>query len=263
MDNRCSICRHVATVGRYLCEGCEYRAHTWLRSMPGQAALLQVHLAPAAGPAQRGGAGRAHSPLPLDLRALDLLGPGQPVPVDDPHGDQTGGIPITALLAGWAHYIAGDIPSVSRDRHGTVRIERHGHAAAWPRTGTGISAWSTWLTGYLPYVVTRPYAEVMYGQLEDLMTQIERITHTRERRTVKDAPCPACENFALVQREDAMHITCEDCGHRLTPEAYDAHRADVLPALARTAILMQAARMQRQRTDGDPAGVVSNLRSIA
>ncbi|MFJ3705052.1 MULTISPECIES: hypothetical protein [unclassified Streptomyces] len=242
MDNRCSICRRTAPEDRYLCDGCEYRARTWLRGMPGQAALLQTCLQPTAGPAQRGGTGRAHSPLPVDLRALDLLGPGHPVPVADPHGDATGGIPIGALLAGWAHYIAGDIPAVYRDRHGTVRIERHGHAAARPRTGTGISAWSTWLTGYLPYVVTRPYAEQMYGQLEDLMNRIQRITHTQERRTVKDAPCPACAAFALVQREDAMHITCDSCGHRLTPEQYDVHRAAVMPGLVRTAILMQAAR---------------------
>ncbi|MFC8859307.1 hypothetical protein [[Kitasatospora] papulosa] len=247
MDTRCSICRHVTTADRYLCEGCEYQARTWLRGMPGQVALLQACLPPAAGPAQRGGTGRAHSPLPLDLRALDLLGPGQPVPVDDPHGDATGGIPIGALLTGWAHYIAADVPAVHRDQHGTVRIERHGHAAAWPRTGTGITAWSTWLTGYLPYAVTRPYSEVMYGQLEDLMRQIQHITHTRERRTAKDAPCPVCRGFCLVQREDALHITCQNCGHRLTPEAYDAHRAIVLPALARTAILMQAAHAQARQ----------------
>ncbi|MFJ8883631.1 hypothetical protein ACIRJR_09475 [Streptomyces sp. NPDC102402] len=243
MDDTCRICHHTIAEDRYLCDGCEYRAHRWLRGMPGQAALLQACLQPAAGTAQRGGTGRAHSPLPLDLRSLDLLGPGQPVPpLDDPHGDQTGGIPITALLAGWAHYIAADIPAAYRDSYGTERVERQGHAAAWPRTGTGIAAWSTWLVGYLPYAVTRPYAEELYTQLEDLMSRIQRITHTEERRTVKDAPCPACCAFALVQREDALHITCDVCGHRLTPEAYDAHRAAVMPALARTALLMQAAR---------------------
>jgi hypothetical protein len=243
----CSICGHGTAEDRYLCDGCEHRARTWLRGMPGQAALLQVCLQPAAGAAQRGGTGRAHSPLPLDLRSLDLLGPGQPVPVDDPHGDATGGIPITALLAGWAHYIAADIPAVHRDAHGTARIERHGHAAAWPRTGTGISAWSTWLVAYLPYAVTRPYAEELYSQLEDLMHRIQRITHTEERRTVKDAPCPVCDGWGLVQREDLLHITCEECGHRLTPEQYDAHRAAVMPALARTALLMQAQQEKARR----------------
>lgn len=242
MNNTCSICGYATAEDRYLCGGCEYQAHRWLRSMAGQAALLQVCLQPTAGPAQRGGTGRAHSPLPLDLRSLDLLGPGHPVPVADPHGDATGGIPITALLTGWAHYIAADIPAVYRDQHGTARIERHGHAAARPRTGTGITAWSAWLVGYLPYAVTRPYAEAMYTQLEDLMGRIQRITHTQERRTVKDAPCPRCSCFALVQREDAMHITCDACGHRLTPEQYDVHRAQVMPALARVALLMQAAQ---------------------
>jgi hypothetical protein len=244
MDNTCSICRHTTADDRYLCEGCEYRARTWLRGMPGQAALLQVCLQPTAGPAQRGGTGRAHSPLPLDLRSLDLLGPGHPVPVNDPHGDQTGGVPITALLAGWAHYIASDVPAASRDAHGTARIERDRYAQAWPRTGTGIGAWSTWLVRYLPYVVTRPYAEVMYTQLEDLMARIQRITHTQERRTVKDAPCPTCDRWTLIEREDSPHITCEACGHQLTPAQYLAHRDHVMPPLVQLALLMQATRQK-------------------
>ncbi|MFG2589076.1 hypothetical protein [Streptomyces sp. NPDC048438] len=253
MDNHCRICHHTAAENRYLCEGCEYRAHTWLRTLPRLAALLQLCMQPTAGTAQRGGNGRAHSPLPVDLRVLDLLGPGQPVPIDDPHGDQTGSIPITALLAGWAHYIASDVPAVHRDRHGTVRIERHGSSSAWPRTGTGITAWTTWLTRYLPYAVTRPYAEPMYTQLEDLVHRIQRITHTTPRSAPKDAPCPACTAFALVQREDSLHITCDACGHRLTPEQYDTHRAIVMPALARTALLMQAQQERTRREQGEHA----------
>lgn len=244
MDTTCHVCHDTTGADRYLCEGCEHTAAAWLRALPRHALLLQVCLQPTTGPAQRGGSGRAHSPLPVDVRVLDLLGPGRPVPVDDPHGDQTGGIPITALLAGWAHYIAADVPAVYRDAHGTVRIERHGHAAAWPRTGTGITAWSTWLLRYLPYAITRPYAEEMYEQLGELIDRIERITHTRPRRTVKDAPCPACSGFALVEREDQRHITCDVCGHRLTPEQYLAHRDEVMPPLVHLALLMQAARQE-------------------
>ncbi|MFS0698332.1 hypothetical protein AB6N36_37020, partial [Streptomyces nitrosporeus] len=153
------------------------------------------------------------------------------MPIADPHGDQTAGVPITALLAGWAHHIASDIPAVHRDAHGVVHVQRHRYAVAWPRTGTGITAWCAWLTAYLPYAVTRPWAAEMHRQLEDLVHRIDRLTGVRPRRTPKDAPCPGCSAFALVEREGELHITCEACGHRLTPDGYLTHRAAVMPAL--------------------------------
>lgn len=244
MDNTCEICHQHAPAECHLCEACTYRLHTWLRTLPRHVVLLQACLLPESGPAQRGGAGRAHSPLPVDLRVLDLIGPGHPVPVEDPHGDQSGGIPITALLAGWAHYLAGDVPAVYRDAHGTVRIERHGHASAWPRTGTGITAWCTWLTRYLPYAVTRPWAPAMYTQLEDLIHRIQRITHTRPRRHTMDAPCPGCSAFALQSVDDEWHISCQACTVRLTPDQYDEHRDRIMPGLAVLALRMEAARQQ-------------------
>ncbi|MEV3995785.1 hypothetical protein AB0K62_08845 [Streptomyces halstedii] len=267
MDNLCDICHHHAPADRYLCEACEYRLHTWLRTLPRQVVLLQACLRPEAGPAQRGGAGRAHAPLPVDLRVLDLIGPGHPVPVEDPLGDQSGGIPVTALLTGWAYYLAGDVPAVYRDAHGTVRVERYGQASAWPRTGTGITAWCTWLTRYLPYAVTRPWVSEMYTQFEDLVHRINRITHTKPRRTPKDAPCPGCEAFALVEREGDLHISCEACGHRLLPDAYLAHRDRIMPALTRVAIAIAAGHEEaRQKKEaarqvavikGDHAGAAS------
>ncbi|MFC9247774.1 hypothetical protein ACFT7S_28310 [Streptomyces sp. NPDC057136] len=240
MDNTCRICHHVTAEDRYLCEGCEYRAHTWLRTLPRQAALLRDCLQPTTGPAQRGGSGRAHSPLPVDVRVLDLLGPGHAVPIEDPHGDQSGGIPIAALLAGWARYLASEIPAVHHDAHGTIRIDRC--QDAWPRTGKGIPAWCSWLQAYLPYAVTRPWVEEMYGQLEELLSRIQWVTHTTPRRTARDAPCPGCLAFALVEREDELHISCQVCDVRLTLEQYDVHRAEVMPALARVALLMVAQR---------------------
>ncbi|MEV7712313.1 hypothetical protein [Streptomyces sp. NPDC088270] len=238
MNTICLICQHTAPDDRYLCDACAYRLHTWLRTLPQQATLLQSCLRPDAGLAQRGGNGRAHSPLPVDLRVLDLLGPGHVVPLEDPHGDQTGGVPITPLLAGWARYIASELPAVHRDAHGTVRIDRC--ADAWPRAGKGIGAWCTWLSGYLPYAVTRPWAAELYTQVEDLMGRVRRITHTTARRIPRDAPCPACDAFALVGRENELHISCEACGRQLTPDEYIAHRDQVMPALARTALLIAA-----------------------
>ncbi|WP_299542066.1 hypothetical protein [uncultured Streptomyces sp.] len=236
MDNTCSICHQHAPAACYLCDACTYRVHTWLGGIPRTLPLLRAALVPTTGPAQRGGSGRAHSPLPVDVRALDLLGPGQPVPVVDPHGDQAGGIPIGALLAGWARYLATEVPAVWTDAHGTVRIDRCTDAR--PRSGTGITAWTTWLQRYLPYAATRPWAEDFYRQLEDLVARIQRITDTRPRRTPMDAPCPACTAFGLARREGEQHIGCEACGHRLLPAAYAAHRDQVM----HLAVLMAAAQ---------------------
>ncbi|MFD6421731.1 hypothetical protein [Streptomyces sp. NPDC060198] len=240
----CTICHTTAPADAYLCDGCAHGLRARLRQIVTDLPLLRAALRPDTGPAQRGGSGRAHSPLPVDVRALDLLGPGHPVPIEDPHGDQTGGIPIGPLLKGWARYLAADVPAVWIDGHGTMRIDRCTDAQPRTGTGTGTAAWSAFLQAYVPYAVTRPWAEEFYHQVADLVARIERVTHTRPRRTPKDAPCPGCSAFALVEHEDQLHIRCEACGHRLTPDAYAAHRAEVMPALAAVALRIVAAQQR-------------------
>jgi hypothetical protein len=208
--------------------------HTWLREIPRHLPLLQDSLPPDTGPAQRGGSGRAHSPLPVRVEVLDLLGPGHVVPLADPHGDQSAGVPIAPLLVGWARYLAAEQRCVRRDEHGTVRIEPC--TGPVPRGGSGITAWCSWLGAYLPYAVTRPWAADMYEQLEAVLQRIRRITHTTPRRRSMDAPCPGCSGFALVAVDDEWHISCQACAVRLTPDAYAAHRAQVMPALAAIAL---------------------------
>ncbi|WP_329615036.1 hypothetical protein OG244_19545 [Streptomyces brevispora] len=236
MDNTCDICHHHAPAGCYLCDGCAYRMHTWLREIPRHLPLLQDLLRPDTGPAQRGGSGRAHSPLPVRLDVLDLLGPGHVVALPDPLGDQSAGVPLAPLLYGWARYLAADLPSVRRDEHGTIRIEPCTGPVA--RHGSSITAWCSWLDAYLPYAVTRPWVADMHEQLENALQRIRRITHTKPRRRLMDAPCPAsdCQAFALVEKDDELHISCEACGHRLTPDEYAAHRAQVMPVLAAIAL---------------------------
>ncbi|MEU8704179.1 hypothetical protein [Streptomyces sp. NPDC048565] len=246
MDTTCSICHGHAPAEHYLCDACQYRLHTWLREIPQHLPLLQDLLRPGSGPAQRGGGGRAHSPLPVDLRVLDLLGPGHVVPWVDAHGDQTGGVPLEPLLYGWARYIASELPSVHRDAHGTVRIQPC--TGPWARRGADVPAWCAWLQAYLPYAARQPWAHAMYEQLEETVHRIRRLTHTRPGSRPMDAPCPGCSGFALQEREDELHISCTVCSVRLTREQYADHRAVVMPGLVRTALLMQAAHEQARRT---------------
>jgi hypothetical protein len=57
-----------------------------------------------------------------------------------------------------------------------------------------------------------------------------------------DAPCPGCAAFALQEREDELHISCQVCTVRLTPDEYIEHRSQVMPALAALAVRIAAAR---------------------
>ncbi|WP_329356946.1 hypothetical protein [Streptomyces anulatus] len=220
------------------CEACQYSVHTWLRELPRHLVLLQDMLRPDTGPARRGGIGRAHAPLPIRLEVLDLTGPGQPVLLDDPHGDQTGGIPMTPLLMGWARYLAADYPAIRTDAHGTVHIERCDGARV--RTGADVPGLCRWLDAYLPYAATRPWWDALHDQVEQLLHRVRRLTHTRPVTRPRDAPCPSCSAWSLVEREDELHITCTICPARLTPAEYDAHRAHVMPALASLALRIAA-----------------------
>lgn len=246
MDSTCLTChgRMPQASDRYLCGGCQYQLRMWLREIARSLPILQDLLRPETGPAQRGGSGRAHAPLPLNVDILSYIGPGHSVPLVDPHGDQTAGIPISATLYAWARYLATEYPAIYRDQHGQARIGPCDGAQTHARTGGSITSWCAWLTAYLPYAVTRPWCDSLYEQVQDVVDRIRRITHTEPRVEVKDAPCPGCYAYALVEKEDEWHIRCLMCAVRLTPVQYIEHRAQVMPELARAELarLIAAAR---------------------
>ncbi|MER7696191.1 hypothetical protein [Streptomyces sp. NPDC096095] len=248
MNDTCLSCRGRLPDDslRTGCDACQYSVHTWLRELPRHLPLLQDMLRPDTGPARRGGIGRAHAPLPVRLEVLDLTGPGQPVLLADPHGDQTGGVPMTPLLYGWARYLAADYPSVRTDAHGTVHIERcdgaRTRAGARVRNVADVPGLCRWLDAYLPYAATRPWWDELYEQLEQLLHRVRRLTHTKPLKRTKDAPCPTCGLWTLEEHEDQLHIMCRACPARLTPEEYDLHRVQVMPALASLALRIAAAQ---------------------
>ncbi|MFI1030756.1 hypothetical protein [Streptomyces sp. NPDC020951] len=223
----CALCYRTADDGHHLCPVHADDIRGWLAELPGQTELLAQFLAPTADARQgRAGTGRAHSPLPVDLRVLVLLGPGHPDPVGDPDDDTDATVPIRPFLAAWAGHIAYAYPSVHRDRHGTARTQPCTHA--WPVHGRTITAWCAWLTAYLPYALTLPAAAELHEQLGALVHRVRDLTHATPHRHPQSAPCPDCDCFALVAVDGQTGITCTACGHRLTPEAYGEHTAAVL-----------------------------------
>ncbi|MFD5903605.1 hypothetical protein ACFWHG_19200 [Streptomyces microflavus] len=242
MDTTCEVCHGHAPADHYLCQACQHAILAWLYEIPHQVAELRTMLEPTTGPAQRGGSGRAHAPLPVRLDVLDLIGPGHAHYLEDPHGDQTGGVPVGAFLAGWAHYIASDVPAVHRDAHGTAQVLQSRIATAWPRSGTGLTAWCTWHARYLPYAATRPFAASFYNDLEGMLLRLRRLTHAEPRTRRLQAPCPRCQSWTLTEREDQLHIACTACPARLTPEEYATHRDQVMPAITAIALRIITAK---------------------
>ena len=243
MNTFCAICHCRPTEGpdTHACPVCLHQLEDWLAEIPRHLPLLQASLVRDRGPAQSSIGGRAHSPAPLRLDVLSLLAGGHPVPLDDPHGDQTGAIPITPLLTGWAHRIAGTHPAVWRDQYGTARVDRCD--GALPRHGLDISTWCSWLTAYLPYATGHPWIVRLYDDVGGLVATIRAITHTTPRRRALAAPCPAqdCQAWALSELEWSEAITCEACGRRMTQAEYAAYTAALLHALQTGAETVPAA----------------------
>ncbi|MFJ5156340.1 hypothetical protein ACIQCF_33230 [Streptomyces sp. NPDC088353] len=229
----CAICRRDAPDGQHACPLHADDLRGWLAELPHQARWLEEFVVPSASPVQGrlGGTGRAHAPVPVDMRVLVLLGPGY---ADAPTGheeDDDGTVPLRAFLGSWAGHIAYHYPAAGRDAYGSARTQPC--EGAWPRHYETISGWCAWLTAYLPFTLTLPPATVaqFHRQLGDVVYRIRDLTHAVPHRHPRVAPCPACDAFALVKADGKWGITCEACGHHLEPKEYDEHAARFLEAL--------------------------------
>lgn len=222
----CTICPRTAPPGEHACTVCTDELRGWLAEIPRHAHLLQALLTPSAAPAagRIGGTGRAHAPVPVDLRVLALIGPGSLDAPDDP--DDPGALPIRTRLAGWAGRIAYSYRAVRTDQAGTQHVTRC--AQAVPRHGHTIAGWCAWLTAYLPYTATRPWIGDLHQQIGDLVHHLRNLTQTTPRTHSYAAPCPSCEACALTRTDGHWHISCSLCAHQMTPEEYDQHAASVL-----------------------------------
>jgi hypothetical protein len=242
----CTICRTPLglDVERYACPGCEHTAAYALRRIVAELPALRAAMVPGSAPGGRRPVGRAHAPMPVVVPVLDLLGPGTPQLLsEDPHGEQTGGIPLAPLLAGWVKFAAGQQLAAHRLRHGDAAPED-----AAPRTAAGgIPGLCVTLTRLLPYAVTRPWIDGLHADLTDALHRVRQVTGSRPQTHPRLAPCPACTAFALGLTDGEWHVRCQACGHRMAPDAYDAHAAAVLPGLARTmARIVAANALQNQ-----------------
>lgn len=226
----CAVCPRIAPDGQCLCLVHSGELRGWLAELPRQARLLAQELAPPGSPPAGRTGGRAHAPVPVDLRVLVLLAGGRYDPV--PGTDDDGEAPIAATLGAWAGHIAYHYPSLGwhtdRDPAATLYVQPCERAV--PAHGETITGWCAWLTRYLPFALTTPVAADLHRGLGDLIHRIRGLTHASPRQHPQAAPCPQCEACALVRTDGQWGITCQLCGHTLDPEEYDAHAATVLQA---------------------------------
>ncbi|MET8826548.1 hypothetical protein ABZX40_36450 [Streptomyces sp. NPDC004610] len=217
----CAVCHRTTTPGTHICPGhlADLRAH--LAELPRLVRLLEAEFVAASGSPARGrigSTGRAHAPVPVDLRVLTLLGPGR---VDPAGPDDDGTVPILALLDEWAGHLAYTYSSASRDRHGTQHTQPC--EAAVPRSGYTVTGWCAWLTAYLPYAAGLPAVGDLHHQLHRLTDRLYDLTHAVPHSHPQTAPCPHCQAFGLVAVDGRDGITCTVCGHHLTTTAYAHH----------------------------------------
>jgi hypothetical protein len=245
----CSICPRAlppAFTDAFACVACLHRMRYVLAELQHELPLLQAALVPG-GTGPRIGSrfgGRAHSPMPLNGQALDLLGPGLAEQLPDPYDEQVAGVPVLPLLRSLADRLAADFPA-RHIRYGTEYVQPYGGAtAAANRGGAGIAAWCRWLTTYLPYAMHLYWVAELHQALEDVLVRVRAVTRTQPSTHPRHAPCPDCGACAMSRTDGRWEITCEACGCQMEPDAYDAHAAAVLPGLARTMARIVAANAQ-------------------
>jgi hypothetical protein len=229
----CSICPRTARpayADSYACSACLHRMRFVLAELQRELPGLQDALVPG-GTGPRTGSrfgGRAHSPMPLNGQALDLLGPGWAERLPDPHGEQVAGAPLVPLLRSLADRLAGEFPH----QFSTGFVVPYGGAtAAVNRGGADAGAWCRWLYRYLPYAVQLPWVRELHHALDDALARVQAVTRTQPRTHPRDAPCPECGACALSRTDGHWEVVCEVCGAEMEPDAYDRYAAAVLSGL--------------------------------
>lgn len=237
MSSACAICRRThrdqGDAHRTACDRCEHRIRGWLREIPHQLPLLEASLARDGGPAQGSSAGRAHAPLPLRADVLNLLGPAAPGPVRDHRGDQSGSAPILALLYAWAEQIAA--------------ARRQDLQPFRPRDD-----YTRYIAAHLNYACTQGWITDLHTELGAVVHAARAITRTEPRRRPKDAPCPSCSAFALIEEDWQPYIECGTCGLLLSHDEYMAHHRAVMPPLYRTALRLTLHQAARNAPEDEP-----------
>jgi hypothetical protein len=186
------------------------RLRNQLRELPELCAYAWLDLAPST--TVRYGSihtARLHAPAPVNEQVLSLLGPGDYLPDADEGLDQTGSMPVRAILSAWCQVLRGR-PQPNISRAVAALLEHHTAACAAP--------WAV------------AYAE----QIGDLHRQLQHHAHVRARTRTLQLACPKCTLYSLSQIDgDDVRCGTPRCGVVIPAADYDrraATYADVMEA---------------------------------
>lgn len=181
-----------------ICTPCVSGIRVWLGEIPTQLIVL-------GGSRQRetvggiGGRGTPTPPLPGRDDVLNLLGPAAWTDIHDPHGDQTGALPIVGVLGSWVRLI--------------------GEERRWdPPLPATAEALALWLAKPRPldWASRQPWAGEYRDELFGLMRTIRGITRVRPQRRPVPQPCPRCDSLTLTETDHEVYVDCSSCESRFT-----------------------------------------------
>lgn len=206
-----------------------------LRTIPDLCALAAKEIHPTSSPSSgMPGAHRCDPQMPLREDVISLLGPAPDGDVIDLYGDQTGPVPVAALLSSWCEVI-------------------------WGQRCNNIAAACYVLQCCHDQAIAAPYAE----------TYAEEIAHLYRRLTtlvgVYTAPvamrCPACHKRSL-ETDPGRGYRCvdPDCASHLTADLYD-HLA-IEEAARRHQARTEAARRQAEAEEAAAAAAAAEQQPL-
>ena len=191
--------------GQWICLPCLRLIRSWLAELPAQMTVLRGSMQrETVGSPVR--SGTRTPPTPGRIDTLNLIGPSAPGDIHDPHGDQHGTLPVTAVLDAWVRICCEEL-----------RLD-----PPIPATEEQLAAW---LDQRLAWAAKQPWAGEMRGELDSMIRHVRRITHVRPGRRPLRRPCPRCTGLDLVETDWQSYIECEACGSLWTQAELEADAA--------------------------------------
>lgn len=206
----CVVCQRRQPERPTVCDGCRARLAVQLAEVADLHAALPDVLEPARKGTQRV-SGSREAPLPLRVDVLDLSLPlrGSQA-VHDPHGDQTGSLPVATVLDAWARDWA----------------ETRGKGERLPVPTVAVLA--RWLGDRLGWACDEhPAVDEFAAELGTTLAALRGVHGLTRLRHRLPAPCPSCELLLVYRDDGADWIECGGC-HRLWSEDEWARLVTVL-----------------------------------
>lgn len=206
----CAVCQRRPPLRPQVCDGCRARLGRDLAEIAKLHAVLPDLMEPGRAGTQRV-SGTREAPLPLRVDVLDLSLPLRGAEaISDPHGDQTGHLPVVAVLDQWA-----------RDWRDT---RDQGERLPVPTVPELVR----WLANRLGWACDQhPAVDEFATEVDQKLTELRGVHGLTRLRHRLPAPCPSCELLAVYRDDGADWIECGGCG-RLWSEAEWARLVTVL-----------------------------------